>query len=193
MDKVIKTPSNWSNISGIVVCFGFLLSAVYGIAGASAFGSQTNGIILSNFVSHYADPFKILLLVHLILYIPLDFTVMRHSLIKIIGVESGSIESYTLHSLLTVSMLIIITMMCLLLKYGGMSSGASFSVILNFTGGLSGSLTSFVLPASFFLKTNQIGNNNNYLLYYSSVFMMLGGLVIMILVPVLAIQDYNSN
>ena len=63
-----------SNFSQIFLKFfvassteGFLMCFIIGVAGYCSFGVNTQGVILSNFTGHYADPFRILLIVHLIL------------------------------------------------------------------------------------------------------------------------------
>jgi hypothetical protein len=72
-----------------------------GISGYLIFGDTTNEIILSNFTGHYADFFKIQLIIHLILYTPLDFVILRYSLLKAFRIKNGYIENWYLHSLVT--------------------------------------------------------------------------------------------
>jgi hypothetical protein len=64
-------------------------------------GDTTDEIILSNFKGHYADFFKLELIIHLILYTPLDFVILRTSLLKVFKVKKGFIANWYLHSLVT--------------------------------------------------------------------------------------------
>ncbi len=61
------TPEKWRTICGWIVLIGYIMCCAMGISGYLAFGDGVNGIILNNFTGHYADFFKILLVIHLIL------------------------------------------------------------------------------------------------------------------------------
>ena len=87
--------ATWREVSGIAVIIGFLILAVIGTAGYLSFGMDTDGIILQNFAGHYADFFKVLFLVHMCLYVPVDFTIMREHLLKmIVCSKTGVLDSW---------------------------------------------------------------------------------------------------
>jgi amino acid permease len=183
------TPAAWKRVSTVTVWSGFLLCAIMGIAGYLSFGANTEGIILSNFTGHYADFFKVLLVVHLTLYIPIDFVSMRHCTVKFYGIESGNIDSLSLHIIWTFVLLAIPTLVMLMLRYAGFSSGEAFSFVLDFSGGLAGSLTSFVFPAAFYLKLND--KMSEY--YYHCVVMLVFGSIFTVVIPVLSIVSLTTG
>jgi len=75
---------------------------------------------------------------HLILYIPVNFVIMRYSLVRLCsGLKSETLPLYY-HTALTAAMLTGITALVLLLLALGMASGDAFSLILNITGGIGG-------------------------------------------------------
>jgi hypothetical protein len=74
-------------------------------AGYLSFRSGTDGIILDNFTGHYADVFRIMLVIHMVLYIPVDFMTMRHSLVKLCGNATGQVPSDIGHLAITLFLL----------------------------------------------------------------------------------------
>jgi solute carrier family 38 (sodium-coupled neutral amino acid transporter), member 11 len=67
--KSMKDPTSakWRIISASIVLIGVAMCCIMGVAGYVSFGDDVDGVILNNFTGHYADFFKILLVVHLIL------------------------------------------------------------------------------------------------------------------------------
>lgn len=95
----------WRKACIYSVLAGATMCIVMGIAGSLSFGEETSGDILENFSGHYADPFKLLLVVHLLLYIPVDFVVLRHSVVRLLGEKSGNLATVP-HIMLTVALLV---------------------------------------------------------------------------------------
>lgn len=67
---VYVTVREWETVAGVSVFTGAVLCYLTGIAGYLAFRSATAGDILDNFSGPVAGCFKVLVVVHLILYIP---------------------------------------------------------------------------------------------------------------------------
>ena len=61
------------------------MCCVMGLAGYSSFLDLTDGEILENFHGLIVIPLNMLLLVHLVCYMPIDFIVMRYSVVKLWG------------------------------------------------------------------------------------------------------------
>ena len=78
------------------------------------------------------------------------------------------------------------TGMVLLMTYAGISSGNAFGLILDFSGGLSGSITSFVMPGAFYLKLMP----RRAPLYWPCAVMTVVGIVVCIAVPVVSVIEY---
>lgn len=92
------------------------------------------------------------------------------------------------HFTLKLSLLIAVpTGFVLMLEYIGISSGNAFGLILDFSGGLAGSITSFIMPAAFYLRFQP----RTAYLYWPCVVMLILGIVIAIMVPILSIMQYT--
>lgn len=74
--SVLQAVNFYTVVTGTIVCI------IMGISGYLAFGSHTNANILTNFTGvhlySFVNIFKMLIVVHLTLYIPNDFIVMRY-------------------------------------------------------------------------------------------------------------------
>ena len=151
-DEVHRNLSSWKQITGTAITVGTIMCMVMGISGYLSFKDQTDGDILTNFHAPGFDFFKMMVVMHLICYIPVDFVVMRYSVVKIaIGQKAENLATIY-HLTLTLFMLGITLGTVLSLLATGMASGEVFSLILNLTGGVAGTISSFVLPAAIYLK-----------------------------------------
>ena len=101
MKKEEQNVSGWRRVAFSSVLRGYSVIIVMGISGYLVFGDKTEEMIITNFTHHYADIFKILLIAHLVLYTPLDFVILRQSMLKIAGVSSGHVVSWSIHLLVT--------------------------------------------------------------------------------------------
>jgi uncharacterized membrane protein len=156
-----------------------------------------------NFLGSRFYFFKAMVVTHLILYIPVNFVIMRYryafihvhfclfilltsvvdSIVKMTtGLKSESL-SWPVHTALTIFLLAFITGIVLLLSASGLSSGNAFALILNITGGIGGSLSTFILPAAIFLKVMPRGSQ----MYNVAYAVFLFGIVIAVLVTVFTI------
>jgi amino acid permease len=79
------------------------------------------------------------------------------------------------------------TAVVLLLNLVGVSNGNAFGLILDFSGGLAGSVTSFIMPAAFYLKLQP----RTAYLYWPCAVMLVLGTVVAIMVPILSIMQYT--
>lgn len=188
-----RTFAEWGIVCRITVFLGWLLCVLMGTGGYLSFGSDTDGIILANFrQGHVGDFFQMLFIAHLVLYIPLDFLVARHSLLRVCGVERGVFRDNKLHIIFCFLLLALFTGIIFLLDATGMGAGDIFSAILNFTGGLGGSVISFVFPAALFLRqrlrnVDIIDKKLLTLDLLCAVFMFAVGAVVAVYVPVLTV------
>lgn len=133
-----QTLSSWSAITRNAVFGGAIMCAIMGVVGYLSFGSSTQGMILDNFHSSGYDVFKVLVTVHLILYIPSNFVIMRYSIVKLFSGQRSELLASSTHTLLTVLLLTVCVGVVLALMSLGLSSGVAFSLILNITGGIGG-------------------------------------------------------
>jgi amino acid permease len=79
------------------------------------------------------------------------------------------------------------TAVVLMLNYIGISSGNAFGLILDFSGGLAGSITSFIMPAAFYLRLQP----TTAYLYWPCAVMLVVGIAIAVMVPILSIMQYT--
>jgi amino acid permease len=138
--------SFWANLIGAVMLFSM------GLAGYLSFRDETNGEILTNFTAPGFAFFKCMVIVHLVAYIPIDFVVMRYSVVKLfLGVNAENLAT-VYHVSLTLFLLIVAMVTVLCLVATGTASGDLFAHILDFTGGVAGGLGSFIMPGIIYLK-----------------------------------------
>ena len=72
------------------------------------------------------------------------------------------------------------TFFVLLLQYGGLSHGKAFGLIVNFTGAVCNSVLAFILPAVFYLKTN----DKESVQYKPAIALLFFGVFMMTVVPI---------
>lgn len=167
--------SSWFRITLISILLGTSMCIIMGLAGYLSFRENTNGIILENFQGHQFDFFKVMVVLHLILYIPVDFVIMRYSIVKLILNKKSEDLSSILHIIITISLLCFTTSLICLLNAIGLASGDAFSLILDITGGISGSIISFIIPTLVYLK---ICDRKDNFYYPAMITLILGFLVI---------------
>jgi amino acid permease len=137
-EKKAQNMTSWSWVTGMAVFLGAAMCAMMGIAGYLSFSGDTEGMILDNFPQHGYDFFKVMVVTHLILYIPVNFVIMRYSIVKIFTGMRSELLPTTTHTLLTTFLLVATTATVILLLSLGLASGVAFSLILNITGGIGG-------------------------------------------------------
>jgi len=84
---------------------------------------------------------------------------------------------------------LVTTFLVLVLSYAGITQGAAFGLILDFTGGIAGSCISFVMPAAMFLKLT----SKDHKLFVPSIFMLCFGIFVMVTVPVVTIINFVES
>jgi sodium-coupled neutral amino acid transporter 11 len=116
------------------------MCSLLGIAGYLCFGDATEAEILDNFpsTSGLANGMKVMVTVHLLLYIPIDFVIMRHSMTLLFDTEVLELSTVKY-----VGLNVGLVCACLAITL----STKEFGVILDLTGGVTGSFLYFMLPA----------------------------------------------
>jgi hypothetical protein len=103
-----------------------------------SFREATNGQVLNNFTGPQFDFFKIMIVAHLILYIPMQFVVMRYSLAyRIWDIKSEDMSLWT-HILFTIFLLSLMTGLVLLLIANSRATGETFAKLIDIVGGVAG-------------------------------------------------------
>lgn len=177
-EEEFQDQEHWDIITGISVGAGSLICASMGLVGYISFGSDTEGNVLDNFSGHGYDIFKLLMVIHLILYIPVNFIIMRYSLVKICsGLKSEDLHE-TSHIAITVALVAFSTGIVLALMATGYTSGAALSLILNLAGGIGGSLSTLIMPAAIYMKLMPQGTS----MYRNSAILLVLGIIVMVVV-----------
>ena len=135
-EKGSRNMESWRKITGTAVFVGALMCASMGLVGYLSFADDTEGEILDNFPQHAYDVFKIMVVTHLILYIPVNFVIMRYSVVKVFMNTRSELLPYTQHTVISISLLAASTCIVIFLLAAGLSAGEAFSLILNITGGV---------------------------------------------------------
>ena len=137
-EKKCRNMESWRKITGTAVLVGALMCASMGLVGYLSFADDTEGEILDNFPQHGYDVFKIMVVTHLILYIPVNFVIMRYSMVRLFLNTRSELLPYTQHTVISLGLLAFVTIVVLMILAAGLGSGAAFSLILNLTGGIGG-------------------------------------------------------
>lgn len=121
--KEARTLTSWMGITAVAVFVGAGMCAAMGISGYLSFRDATDGEILDNFSGSQFDFFKVMVVCHLILYIPVAFVITRYSFVKLcFGVRSETLPTTT-HTLLSVAMMAFTTLFVLMMLHLGLASG----------------------------------------------------------------------
>lgn len=137
-EESAQSLSSWREVTRNAVVCGAAMCMIMGLVGYLSFGADTDGDILDNFPQAGFDVFKVMVVMHLILYIPSNFVIMRYSIVKLFsGKRSEHLPSRT-HTVLTIVLLAATVLTVIALLQLHLSSGLAFSLILNITGGIGG-------------------------------------------------------
>ena len=131
--------SIWATSLGVSLCF------LVGLMGYLTFRDETDVDILENFTDTIGAIFKLAVVIHLIFYIPGVFIIMRSSLLNFFQVKGDSLY-YGYHISVTLLLLGIVTVTSCLLQIYEADSNV-LAVILDLTGGITGSSIGFIIPA----------------------------------------------
>jgi len=138
-----RSAHNFSFISFSTVAVGVIVCIAFGVTGYLSFRDDTESNILLNFTGNFGACFKIIVIVHLLLYLPGDYIVMRFSFFRLLGFNVNEISDdvYILGTFSTI--LVILAIVCALQVY---ASANSLAYSLDLTGGIANSLTFFFFP-----------------------------------------------
>ena len=101
--------------------------------------------ILTNFTGIVGTVFKLIFVIHLVLYIPGDYVIMRHSGFKVCGCDPSTVDEV---SFFTTTLLVLGTatfLSCLIQIF--FSTSYSLALVLGLTGGIANSIFCFIIPA----------------------------------------------
>lgn len=84
--------------------------------------------------------FKLMMVIHLILYIPTMFVILRYAMVKLLWNQISEKLAIGQHVMITLMLLTGITGIVLLLSATGLTSGLAFSIVMNLTGGVAGNV-----------------------------------------------------
>jgi amino acid permease len=146
-----------TTIIGVSMCF------LIGFVGYYSFRGDTESDILLNFGGTLGAVFKLIVIIHLIVYIPGDFVIMRYSLFQLCGSDATQ-ASDSVYYPATLAIIAVSAGLAIIIQEA-LGTNEAISVILNIAGGLGASLTSFLIPGLIGMLTLQKANPS---LYYQS-------------------------
>lgn len=154
-EKSAQNLDSWKYITFLTIIAGTVMCVTIGVAGYLSFSDNTEGMILDNFPQTGYDFFKIMVVAHLIFYIPVSLVVMRYSIVKLSIGKRSELLPFTTHTVLTLFLVFVDTATVLSLLSLGLASGEIFSLILDFAGGIGGEccnsdVVHWILDYSFF-------------------------------------------
>jgi len=157
-----KTEEAWRAATVPAAWIGVFMCGATGLFGYISFRQEVQGDILDNFAGPFFYFVKLLVIIHLILYIPLDFVVLRYSLCKLLNVDLEKM-SLTVYISLTVALLSFTCFVVMIIYQSGTGESNGFGYILDLTGGITAPLLGFVAPGAIFLKLMPRDSSNWYL------------------------------
>ena len=172
-----KNISQYQALTLKTTVIGALMCFFTGLVGYLSFlgGTQTN--ILENFPGAVGDLFKMAVIVHLLLYIPGDFVILRAALWKLFKTDVAK-QSDSQFIAVTLACIFVITGVgiALLLSIG---DNSSLGNVVNITGGISGSVLYFILPG---ISTLKVIKPEDVVSYRKAVGLVIFGVIIFVMV-----------
>ncbi|CAM9873496.1 unnamed protein product, partial [Pylaiella littoralis] len=146
-----RSTKAWRTVASWAVGVGACLCYAMGLAGYLSFRDAVDGDILLNLTGTAASIFKVVVVVHLVLYIPSEVIVMRHSLYEL-GGKDVMMADFESVAWVTFALLALIVGAMVGLNTVGVAQGDLFGYILDITGGVGASVTSFIIPGLIYLS-----------------------------------------
>ncbi|CAM9980323.1 unnamed protein product, partial [Scytosiphon promiscuus] len=141
----------WRPVATGAVVVGSFLCYAMGLAGYLSFRDAVETDILLNFSGTFASIFKAAVVIHLVLYIPSEVIVMRHSMYALRGKDVMAAELEQV-AWVTFAVLALVVGAMVGLNIIGVAQGDLFGYILDITGGVAASVTSFIIPGLIYLS-----------------------------------------
>jgi amino acid permease len=137
-----QKPELFNQVAKRTTLIGGSMCFLVGIVGAYSFQNNTKADILENFSGVLGTIFQLIVIVHLLLYIPGDYLVMRSSLMNLMGRDVRR-EPNMSYLILSLSLLAIVTLIAsILLRL----QSDSLALVLDLTGGIAGCMINFLIP-----------------------------------------------
>jgi sodium-coupled neutral amino acid transporter 1 len=143
--STLQAPKTFVRVLQTTTICGVLLCFTIGLLGYVSFGSRIKSNILENFNGIFGIILKIPFIVHLILIIPGDILILRYSVFRLLGTDIENVSSLSYVAITFLILGVVLTTSCALQIF--LSNNDSLSLVLDVTGGISGSLLNFILPA----------------------------------------------
>ncbi len=170
-----KTVKNFSNVALQTTIIGACMCFLVGIVGYLSFRNNTQTNILLNFPGVIGCIFKIALVIHLILYIPGDFVILRAALWKLFDTDVDK-QSNTAFVSVTLASILTITFIAIMLQL--YSNANNLGLVVDITGGIAGSVLYFIAPG---LSAMTLFPDDKFV-YYRSMTLLVFGVCIVALV-----------
>ena len=186
MKRSERNVETFSKVAVYTTSLGVSMCFLIGLVGYLCFRNDVDADILENFAGGAGTFFKVIVILHLIFYIPGDFLIMRYSFFKLLGGNSTTADDFSYFTG-TFSLLAFATALaCLIQLYG--STSQSLSMILDLTGGISGSMVSFVLPGLMAMRLLSTDTET----YFRGLILVIFGSIIPVLVLMSNIVNHMS-
>ena len=166
-EPTLRSIEKWKFITCFATTCGSLSIFILALAGYLSFRNCTNQNILDNFPQKRYTFFQVIVCIHHVLGLPTRFVIMRYSFCKLIVGKRSEEIPFILHTFLTIFLLLSLAFI------SGSSESSGLSFTLNFSGGIGGSISCFILPSLIYLKVMPKGSSLStaaYLLFIIGIF-----------------------
>lgn len=144
MKKEERNINNFLYLSRLTLLLGVTMCFLTGIFGYLYFKEDVEVNILQNYGGKVGAFFKLLLVLHLILYIPGDYIIMRSSFWKIFHRDIENENAIFFYTTTILSVFFLTFIAIILVEFG---EETILSEVIDVTGGLAGSIMYFIIPS----------------------------------------------
>ena len=139
-----------------------------------------------NFSGTMGTIFKLIFVIHLVLYIPGDYVIMRYSCYKVLGGDASEADDLTYFSSTLIALSLATFLSSLIQIY--YSTSYSIALVLGLTGGIANSIFGFILPAVIAIRLLP----RDKTVFYLSILLFILGCSIPFFVIISIIEQYST-
>jgi len=178
----VKSPGSWKDVTITSMIIASFMCLMTGVSGYLSFRNETEGDILDNFSGTVFTVVKFMVVLHLVLYVPISFVVMRHSFTMLIfgkDITSVSTIPYVILTIALLGMPFAVVMSLFALE---ISEGDAFGLLLDVCGALTDGAIALTIPGLLYLYVMRKEKRWNLKM---GIYLVCIGLFLNVIVPII--------